>query len=147
MGSGNHAHKLEHLQLNLASSIVLTLVLLRVINSIFVYSFFSPDEYWQSLEIGHKITFGYGHETWEWRQQWKLRNYIYPYFIAGIYQILKITHMDTVLSVIIFPKMIHGLLLSTTDILIYFCTSNWFGVKPAQYALITSLGSWFLFLF
>lgn len=28
---------------------------------------FAPDEHWQSLEVAHRIVFGYGFETWEWR--------------------------------------------------------------------------------
>ncbi|KAJ6296068.1 hypothetical protein OIU78_023996 [Salix suchowensis] len=26
------------------------------------------DEHWQALEVAHRIVFGYGHLTWEWRK-------------------------------------------------------------------------------
>ncbi|CAO1635987.1 unnamed protein product [Parajaminaea phylloscopi] len=29
-------------------------------------TFFQPDEYWQSLEIAHRLVEGYGYLTWEW---------------------------------------------------------------------------------
>lgn len=32
-------------------------------------TYFQPDETWQSLEIAHRHQFGYGYETWEWRDQ------------------------------------------------------------------------------
>ena len=41
-------------------------VLFRVVNAVCVRTFFSADEYWQSLEVAHKLVFGYGHLTWEW---------------------------------------------------------------------------------
>lgn len=34
------------------------LIAVRVASVFVVQTFFSPDEYWQSLEVGHKITFG-----------------------------------------------------------------------------------------
>jgi len=30
-------------------------------------SYFQPDETWQSLEVAHRLVFGYGYLTWEWR--------------------------------------------------------------------------------
>jgi GPI mannosyltransferase 3 len=31
---------------------------LRVINALLIRTTFSPDEYWQSLEVAHRIVFG-----------------------------------------------------------------------------------------
>lgn len=41
-------------------------VVLRLVNALAVWTFFNPDEYWQSLEPAHRLVFGYGHLTWEW---------------------------------------------------------------------------------
>jgi hypothetical protein len=41
-------------------------VALRAVNVIALRTFFNPDEYWQSLEVAHRLVFGYGHLTWEW---------------------------------------------------------------------------------
>lgn len=30
-------------------------------------TFFQPDEFYQALEPAHRLVFGYGHLTWEWR--------------------------------------------------------------------------------
>ncbi|PIK52103.1 putative GPI mannosyltransferase 3-like [Apostichopus japonicus] len=35
------------------------LVIFRCLNTVLVQTSFVPDEYWQSLEVAHKTTFGY----------------------------------------------------------------------------------------
>jgi hypothetical protein len=35
------------------------LILFRILNAIFTKTYFNPDEYWQSVEVGHYIVFGY----------------------------------------------------------------------------------------
>ena len=34
----------------------------RLVNALLVRTYFNPDEYWQSLEIAHRLVFGYGYE-------------------------------------------------------------------------------------
>ena len=34
--------------------------LLRCANALVVRTYFDPDEFWQSLEVGHRMAFGYG---------------------------------------------------------------------------------------
>lgn len=38
--------------------VLLALIIVRVASVFLVKTFFSPDEYWQSLEVGHKLAFG-----------------------------------------------------------------------------------------
>ena len=35
----------------------------RVVNALLVRTYFNADEYWQSLEVAHRMVFGYGHLT------------------------------------------------------------------------------------
>ena len=35
------------------------LVVFRTVNALLSYTAFVPDEYWQSLEVAHKMVFGY----------------------------------------------------------------------------------------
>lgn len=35
------------------------LVIFRMVNALLCYSAFVPDEYWQALEVAHKMVFGY----------------------------------------------------------------------------------------
>jgi hypothetical protein len=49
-------------------SLFLCLLLFRCIVAIITSrTIFAPDEHWQSLEVAHRIVFGYGYETWEWQ--------------------------------------------------------------------------------
>lgn len=40
-------------------TILLGLIALRICNSLLIQTYFVPDEYWQSLEVAHKIVFEY----------------------------------------------------------------------------------------
>lgn len=63
-----------------------------------IQTFYVPDEYWQSLEVAHKLTFGYGYLTWEWTQG--IRSYVYPAIIAGLYKILDLLQCDHALLLV-----------------------------------------------
>jgi hypothetical protein len=39
---------------------VLWVLLVRLIDSLVICTFFDPDEYWQSLEVAHYSVYGYG---------------------------------------------------------------------------------------
>lgn len=64
---------------------------------------FAPDEHWQSLEVAHRIVFGYGYQTWEWRDNrttpsaWSdgpIRTVLYPALFVPVYAVLKWTALD-----------------------------------------------------
>lgn len=74
------------------TSILICLVVYRAINACLVKTYFSPDEYWQALEVGHKITFGYGYLTWEWDVG--LRSVLHPAFFAALYKVLDLLGLD-----------------------------------------------------
>lgn len=59
-----------------------------------VQTWYVPDEYWQSLEVAHHMSFGYGYLTWEWVLG--LRSYLYPSLIAALYKILQLIRLDYV---------------------------------------------------
>lgn len=74
--------------------------------------FFQPDEYWQSLEVAHRIAYGYGYTTWEWKAQgdtasglppsriWEqlaqgpIRSVIHPAFFVPVYWLLQLTGLE-----------------------------------------------------
>ena len=39
--------------------LIVALVIFRTINALLTYTAFVPDEYWQALEVAHKMVFGY----------------------------------------------------------------------------------------
>ncbi|HEY1805295.1 MAG TPA: hypothetical protein VGG45_12545 [Terracidiphilus sp.] len=46
---------------------------------------FVPDEVFQSLEPAHRLAFGYGVISWEWR--FGVRSWVFPTFLAGIMRV------------------------------------------------------------
>lgn len=72
---------------------------IRLCSVYLVQTFFVPDEYWQSLEVAHRISFGYGYLTWEWKEG--IRSYIYPLIISCFYTVLKIFNLDEAVFLVI----------------------------------------------
>lgn len=58
-------------------------------------TFFQPDEYWQTLEIAHRIVFGYGYQTWEWIGVAPIRSAVHPLLFVPLYAALRWTGADT----------------------------------------------------
>ncbi|WFD36575.1 glycosylphosphatidylinositol anchor biosynthesis [Malassezia cuniculi] len=54
-------------------------------------TYFQPDEYWQSLEIAHRIVFGYGYRTWEWAREPPIRSVIHPLLFVPVYLFANVT--------------------------------------------------------
>ncbi|PNF41152.1 hypothetical protein B7P43_G03864 [Cryptotermes secundus] len=105
-----------------------------------VQTWFVPDEYWQTVEVAHRMVFGYGHLTWEWAQG--IRSYIYPAFLATIFIVLKYFHLDTVTAVVYGPRILQASLSAIGD----YCFLRWYRSQNsgrgswASFALITN---WF----
>jgi Alg9-like mannosyltransferase family. len=107
----------------------------RLLNSLLVRSYFSPDEYWQSLEVAHKIVFGYGELTWEWENS-ALRSIIHPGIFASLYYFLKVFFIDYPEIVAYSPRVLQGVMLYITEVCIFRVSGN--------KGLVLSVSSWFL---
>lgn len=69
----------------------------RIPNAWLSRTYFQPDEYWQSLEVAHRIVFGYGYRTWEWRTldgQGGIRSPLYPLMFVPVYEALRFFQLD-----------------------------------------------------
>lgn len=78
-------------------------------------TFFQPDEYWQALEVAHRIVFGYGYRTWEWSRHEPVRSVAHPAVFVPLYAALA--HIST-----------HAYVLATAP--------------AVQQALISAIGDW-----
>ncbi|XP_037933585.1 GPI mannosyltransferase 3 isoform X2 [Teleopsis dalmanni] len=117
---------------------VLLLILAVRLASVFVVkTFYVPDEYWQSLEVAHKLAFGYGYITWEWVQG--IRSYIYPLLIAGVYKALALLNLDSAYLLAILPRILQALLTTYSDYRFYV----WTGKR--KWALFLIVVPWFWF--
>lgn len=74
--------------------LLLCIFSLRLINALLVQTYFQPDEFYQSQEVAHRWVFGYGFQTWEWREQSRIRSPIHPLLLVPVYWLLKVTHLD-----------------------------------------------------
>ena len=50
----------------------------RVLISLLQNTYQHPDEYFQGLEMAHKMAFGYGLQSWEWEEENALRGPFHP---------------------------------------------------------------------
>ncbi|XP_034481577.1 GPI mannosyltransferase 3 isoform X1 [Drosophila innubila] len=117
---------------------VFGLILAVRLASVFVVkTYFVPDEYWQSLEVAHKLTFGYGYLTWEWVQG--IRSYVYPLAIAALYKLLALLQLDSAQLLVLLPRLLQALLTTYSDYRFYV----WTGKR--KWALFLILVPWFSF--
>ncbi|CAI9102775.1 OLC1v1001100C1 [Oldenlandia corymbosa var. corymbosa] len=115
----------------------------RLMNALLVQTYFNPDEHWQALEVAHRITFGYGHLTWEWNRG--IRSYLHPVIFALLYKVLAIFHLDTPLFMAKAPRILQSIFSAVGDIYLYKLSEIVFGEPVAKWALFAQLSNWFMF--
>lgn len=120
-----------------------TALAFRLINCALVQTFFVPDEYFQSLEPAHKLVFGYGVLTWEWREG--LRSYIYPLIFAVYYATLKVFGLDSRWLIVQGPRVMQSLASAVGDVYLFKLSKLLGGEKEACFSLFTYWASWFGF--
>jgi hypothetical protein len=47
------------------------------------------DEYWQAIEVAYNLVYGGVNLPWEWHTEYRLRNTLYPYYLATPLYLLK----------------------------------------------------------
>lgn len=130
----------------LHSKIFLILVFWRICSVFVVQTFHVPDEYWQSLEVAHKLAFDYGYLTWEWHTG--IRSYLYPFLISILYSVLKFLNLDYPSLIIILPRLFQAILCAYAEYKFYLWTNsrfalfnlciNWYWYYCATRTLINS---------
>ncbi|XP_057651282.1 GPI mannosyltransferase 3 [Diorhabda carinulata] len=110
---------------------------IRIFSIYFVQTFYVPDEYWQTLEVAHKLVYHYGYLTWEWTQG--IRNYLPPLIIAFFYKLLYWIKLDTTETLVYGPRVIQAILSSYSDL----CFYKWSGTR--KWAIFSIGTSWFWF--
>lgn len=128
------------------SKVFLLLVAWRVSSVFVVQTAHVPDEYWQSLEVAHKLAFDYGYLTWEWRIG--IRSYLYPFLISIFYSIVKFLQVDSVFVIVTLPRVFQALLTAYAEYRFYVWTGskfalfnlciNWYWYYCASRTLINS---------
>ena len=125
------------------SSVLVGLIFFRLCNVFLVQTWFVPDEFWQGPEVAHKMVFGYGHLTWEWREG--IRGYVYPLLFALVYKILYILILDFTILIIYFPRVIQAIFGAVGEYYIYKLALLLYGASTAWWVLFCQVTSWFMF--
>lgn len=115
----------------------------RIANSLLIQTYFNPDEHWQALEVAHRIVFGYGHLTWEWRKG--IRSYFHPLLFAVLYKVLALFGLDTPWFMAHAPRLLQALFSAVGDLYFYRLSNAIFGNFVAKWALFSQLANWFMF--
>ncbi|KAF9286137.1 glycosylphosphatidylinositol anchor biosynthesis [Mortierella alpina] len=126
------------------ASLFAGLVAFRAINALFVRTYFSPDEYWQALEVAHRAVFGYGYLTWEWNVA--LRSVLHPALFAALYRVLSILGLDDSRLFIYAPRLLQSVFAATADLYTYRFAYRLFENQViANWTLFLSVLSWWNF--
>ncbi|XP_066366923.1 mannosyltransferase APTG1-like [Miscanthus floridulus] len=115
----------------------------RAVNALLVRTYFNPDEHWQCLEVAHRVAFGYGHLTWEWKRG--LRSYLHPLIFAALYKILALLHLDTPWVMVMAPRLLQSVFAAFGDLYLYKFSKLIFNGQVAQWTLFSQLVNWFMF--
>ncbi|XP_029430898.1 GPI mannosyltransferase 3 [Rhinatrema bivittatum] len=121
--------------------VLLLSIAFRILNCFLVQTSFVPDEYWQSLEVAHRMIFNYGYLTWEWNEG--LRGYGYPLVFASIYKALHLLNQDEVQLLIWTPRLAQAFLSALADVKIYLLIKHLENAETAKWVYFCQLCSWF----
>jgi len=90
------------------------------------------DEYWQGTEVAYNIVYGGVHLPWEWQTDFRLRNVIYPYYLALPMWLAKVVGLDTPLVVRLTPYVAHSAIAVASDYYFYKVTKKLMGIQVAR---------------
>jgi phosphatidylinositol glycan class B len=100
-----------------------------------------PDEYWQGTEVAYNIVYGGVDLPWEWHDEYKLRNTVYPYYLAFPLWILKITGLDYNAAVRSCPYLAHCFLVCISDWYLWRIGKRTIGTPASRISFILYLTS------
>ncbi|PRW18326.1 GPI mannosyltransferase 3 [Chlorella sorokiniana] len=120
---------------------LLAALTVRVACALAIATAFAPDEYWQSLEVAHRLVFGYGHLTWEWAAG--LRSYAHPLLFAAPYALLRVLRLDSAWALVRLPLLLQALAAAATDAYVAKLAGLLGGPQVAGWCLGCQLASWF----
>lgn len=143
-------------KLNGISSLWIALFLYRtVLNPLLLQTFFSPDEYYQSLQVAYHHVFNTSAPlTWEWTIDGPIRGYLHVLPFMILYWLLRLSSLDQLYPamLVLAPKMLQGCIQFIADVYLYKLCTLLFpyklrrsGHSVALYALLCQTANWFTF--
>ena len=118
------------------------LILLRMVEACtLTWNVQHPDQYWQGTQPAYNWVYGGVALPWEWHDEYRLRNTIYPAYLAVPLYALKQLGLDSKWAVLVQPYLTHSLLVIVGDIAIWKAGKKYVGKEATQVALILLLVS------
>jgi hypothetical protein len=99
-------------------------------------NFVHADEYWQATQVAYNWVYGGVNLPWEWDYQFKLRNTIYPAYLAAPLYLLKQTGLDFPWLVRVQPYLTHFPLVILNDYFIWKVAKRVVGNDSARIAML-----------
>ncbi|XP_065175450.1 GPI mannosyltransferase 3-like [Sycon ciliatum] len=119
----------------------LCLIAFRLFNAVFlVQTYFVADEYWQCLEVAHKLVFGYGYLTWEWVEG--IRGYFHPVLFASLYKALQLTGLDCTVCLAVGPRLLQAMFVAWSDWHMLPLAERYFSADVAPWVLLSYICTW-----
>ncbi len=118
--------------------VVLVGLILRVVLAVVSANINHADEIIQYLEQGHRLAFGYGHVSWEFR--FGVRSYLIPLLIAGLLRALDFVHLGNPEIYIPSVKIFFSLLSVSLIYSVYSIGQSLFSEAAARAAAIFAAG-------
>ncbi len=118
------------------------IILVRCVNAALVQTSFVPDEYWQSLEVAHRMLFGYGELTWEW--DLGIRSTLHPLLYAVFAYPLHVLGLGD-RALLVAAAAVQTALAICADVCLFYGVARLFGPRAARFAVYCQLASWFQF--
>jgi len=106
-----------------------------------------PDEYWQSIMPAYNIVYGGVVLPWEWNDIYRLRNTVYPFYLAGPLYLLKMLNLDFATIVRVQPYLTHYPLVVLHDYFYWKVAKRVMGKDTARVAMLMLVFSMYENLF
>ncbi|KAK9365228.1 Alg9-like mannosyltransferase family-domain-containing protein [Lipomyces kononenkoae] len=103
-------------------------------------TYFQPDEFWQALEPAHRLVYGYGYLTWEWKEG--LRSIAHPMVFSAVYWVSELLGLGNA-GVLYGPKVLQALFAAIADYSVYKFAAKYYGDEVARLTLMCSVTSAF----
>jgi GPI mannosyltransferase 3 len=113
------------------------LVAIRVLQALFMTkNLIHPDEYFQATQVAYNWVYGGVSLPWEWDDNFRLRNALYPAYLAGPLYLLKLAGLDTPWVVRVQPYLTHCPLVILNDYFIWKVGKRVIGVDGSRIAML-----------
>ena len=105
---------------------------------------YHPDELYQGTQVAYNMVYGGVDLPWEWQDEYRLRNTLYPFYLSIPLWLLKWARLDYRFLVVASPYIAHWPLMVVSDHYLWLIGKEIFGKSETRIAFILMLTNGFL---